>query len=237
VSLDRQRSADLPPRIAERVAEQSAIARANGLQIVANPKVAIKALTHYQASFTDLDIAKFLHTRTEGVEQFREAFLKVTTSRDLEGLGRDNQGNERYVSRDMLGLAWKSGRVPQITDDEFDIDEAGSVGKEHLTQVLQDAAAENPKVVFSGDSRQLPASEPSADRPKIKGNATMAAIDAVQQGAAERWRDKQRERAPDAFERPVVPVEQRRELKPESIAGPRPRREQTYRGPEDGLEI
>jgi Ti-type conjugative transfer relaxase TraA len=104
VSLERQRSPDLPLRIAERVAEQDVIARDNGVRIVADPKIAIKALTHYQATFTEHDIAKFLHTRTEGAEQFQDAFLKVTTSPELVALGRDDRGRQRYTSREMLEL-------------------------------------------------------------------------------------------------------------------------------------
>jgi ATP-dependent exoDNAse (exonuclease V) alpha subunit len=85
VSLERQRSPDLPLRIAERVAEQHQIAHANGSRILADPEVAIKALTHYQGTFTESDIARFLHTRTLGVQQFQEALLRVTMRLELEG--------------------------------------------------------------------------------------------------------------------------------------------------------
>ena len=102
VSLERQKSDRLPPRIAERVAEHRAIAAENGWNIVADPGIAIKALTHYQATFTQHDIAKFLHTRTDGAEQFREAYLKVTTSPELVVLGTDDRGRKRFTSREML---------------------------------------------------------------------------------------------------------------------------------------
>jgi len=102
VSLDRQKSNRLPWRIANRVAEQREIAGTNGLQIIADPNVAIKALTHYQATFTEHDIAKFLHTRTEGAEQFSAAHLKVTMSPELVLLGEDDRGRRRYTSREML---------------------------------------------------------------------------------------------------------------------------------------
>ncbi len=80
VSLERQKSDRLPPRIAERVAEHRAIAAENGSNIIADPRIATKALTHYNSAFTERDIARFLHTRTDGAEQFNEAYLKVTTS-------------------------------------------------------------------------------------------------------------------------------------------------------------
>jgi len=65
---------------------------------------AFVALTHYHATFTEHDIAKFLHTRTDGAEQFRAAHLKVTTSPELVSLGRDDRGRQRYTSREMLLL-------------------------------------------------------------------------------------------------------------------------------------
>ena len=102
VSLERQQSNRLPLKIAERVAEQHQIAGENGSLIIADPNVAIKALTHYQATFTEHDIAKFLHTRTDSAEQFSEAYLKVTTSSELVLLGEDDRGRRRYTSREML---------------------------------------------------------------------------------------------------------------------------------------
>ena len=102
VSLERQQSNDLPLKIAERVAEQRQISGDNGAHIVSNPKVAIRALTHYQATFTEHDIAKFLHTRTDGAEQFNTAYLKVTTHPELVLLGEDDRGRRRFTSREML---------------------------------------------------------------------------------------------------------------------------------------
>lgn len=102
VGRDRQASEGLPHRIAERVAEQRRIAQENGEQILADPTRALKALTHHQATFTDHDIAKFLHTRTEGAEQFQAAFVKVTTSPELVSLGRDERGRQRYTSAEMV---------------------------------------------------------------------------------------------------------------------------------------
>ncbi|MGH8143891.1 MAG: MobQ family relaxase, partial [Steroidobacteraceae bacterium] len=66
VGLERQQGAFLPPRIADRVAEQRRIAHDNGERILADPAVALTALTHTRATFTDHDLALFLHTRTDG---------------------------------------------------------------------------------------------------------------------------------------------------------------------------
>ncbi|HEY6455520.1 MAG TPA: Ti-type conjugative transfer relaxase TraA [Steroidobacteraceae bacterium] len=102
VGQERQQGEALPPRIAERVAEQREIARENGERIIADPGLALKALTHMNATFTEHDLAKWLHTRTEGAEQFQSAYLKVTTSADLVLLGRDDRRQARYTSREML---------------------------------------------------------------------------------------------------------------------------------------
>jgi Ti-type conjugative transfer relaxase TraA len=102
VGRDRQQSETLPDRITERIAEQQRIARENGEQILADPTRALKAITHHQATFTDHDIAKFLHTRTEGADQFQAAYVKVTTSPQLVTLGRDDRGRQRYTSAEMV---------------------------------------------------------------------------------------------------------------------------------------
>jgi Ti-type conjugative transfer relaxase TraA len=104
VSLDRQQDPALPRRIAERVEEQRRIARLNGESILSDPTIALRALTHQQATFTKHDIARFLNTRTDGPDQFRTALLRVTTSAELVALGHDDRGQQRYTTREMLDL-------------------------------------------------------------------------------------------------------------------------------------
>jgi Ti-type conjugative transfer relaxase TraA len=102
VGRDRQTDAALPRHIAERVAAQEKVAQENGVAILADPTLALRALTHQRATFTERDIAKFLHTRTLGAEQFQAAMLKVTTSAQLVALGKDDWGRTRYSTREML---------------------------------------------------------------------------------------------------------------------------------------
>ena len=83
MSAERQRQPDLPPKLAERIAEQREIAAENGRRILANPRLALRALAHAQATFTAQDIAKYLSSRTYGAEQFNAAYLKVTAAADL----------------------------------------------------------------------------------------------------------------------------------------------------------
>jgi Ti-type conjugative transfer relaxase TraA len=104
IGVGRERQADeaLPRHVAERIAEQERIARENGEAILADPTVALAAITHQRATFTERDLAKFLHTRTSGAEQFQAAMLKVSTSSELVALGRDDFNRARYTTRDML---------------------------------------------------------------------------------------------------------------------------------------
>jgi Ti-type conjugative transfer relaxase TraA len=102
VGRDRQNDEALPRHVAERVAAQEQVARENGAAILQDPTLALRALTHQRATFTERDIAKFLHTRTAGVEQFQAAMLKITTSPELVGLGKDERGLMRYSTQDML---------------------------------------------------------------------------------------------------------------------------------------
>ena len=102
VGRDRQAQAGLPRHVAERIAEQERIAGENGESILADPGVALAAITRERATFTHHDLARFLHTRTAGAAQFQAAFLKVTSSAELVALGRDEAGRRRYTTRDML---------------------------------------------------------------------------------------------------------------------------------------
>ena len=104
LSLERQLSPNLPEHLAEKVAEQRAIAAENGRRILEAPNLALTAITHTQATFTANDIAKYLHTHTDGAEQFQAAYLKVTTSRELLKLGIDERGRIRFTTQAMIDL-------------------------------------------------------------------------------------------------------------------------------------
>jgi Ti-type conjugative transfer relaxase TraA len=104
LGLERREDEQLPGFLADRVAEQKRIMGANGEQILAEPGIALKALTHGQATFTHHDIARFLNPRTDGAEQFEHAYLKVTTSPELVDLGTDEEGRQRFTTRGMVEL-------------------------------------------------------------------------------------------------------------------------------------
>jgi Ti-type conjugative transfer relaxase TraA len=104
LSAERQKEPNLPRNQLERVAEQREIAAENGRRILEEPRLALRALTHTQATFTERDLARFLHSRTEGAEQFQSAYLKVSTSPDLMPLGVDDRGQTRWTTREMVEL-------------------------------------------------------------------------------------------------------------------------------------
>ena len=102
IGQERQAEGKLPRHITERIADSERIARENGDLILEDPTIALRSMTHQRSTFTERDIAKFLHTRTHGAEQFQAAFLKVTTSDELVALGKDDRNVVRYTTRDML---------------------------------------------------------------------------------------------------------------------------------------
>lgn len=87
---------------AERAAEHREIARRNGERIISEPKVALDAITRQQSTFTDHDLARFVHRHTDDPDQFGRAMSAVRTSPELVALGTDGQGRERFSTREML---------------------------------------------------------------------------------------------------------------------------------------
>jgi Ti-type conjugative transfer relaxase TraA len=87
---------------AERVVDHRDIARRNGEKIIATPGVALDAITRQQSTFTDHDLARFVHRHTDDADQFDQAMSAVKTSPELVALGKDGAGRERFSTRDML---------------------------------------------------------------------------------------------------------------------------------------
>ena len=104
VSLDRQVAEDLPKYLTERVLEQREIARENGDKIIADPTIALNAVTYNRATFGERDIANFLSTRTDGSEQFQAAMAKVMSSPDVIDIDAREYGEGRFTTREMVKL-------------------------------------------------------------------------------------------------------------------------------------
>ncbi len=87
---------------ADRLEEHREIAGENGARIIANPNIALDAITRQQATFTKRDLAMFVHRHSDGAEQFETVLSAVEASPERIGLGRDGRGEERFTTRQML---------------------------------------------------------------------------------------------------------------------------------------
>ncbi|ESQ89774.1 Ti-type conjugative transfer relaxase TraA [Asticcacaulis benevestitus] len=99
---------------AERIEDHADIAYRNGEHILANPKIALDAITHTQATFTKRDLAMFVHRHSDGADQFNAVMTAVRQSPDLVELGKDGRGDERFTSRDMIETEQRLQRAADL---------------------------------------------------------------------------------------------------------------------------
>lgn len=98
----------------ERIEDHRAIAQRNGERIIAEPRVALDAITHSQATFTRRDMAMFVHSHTDGKEQFDHAMSAVRASPDLVALGKDGRGEDRFTSREMIETEQRLSQASEL---------------------------------------------------------------------------------------------------------------------------
>lgn len=132
---------------AERIEEHRAIAQRNGERIIANPNVALDAITHSQATFTNRDLATFVHRHSDGKEQFDAALSAVRTSPDFIALGKDGRGDDRFTSRAMIETEQRLHRASELMAER----ERHRVGEDKQTNAL--ARAEQRGLLLSGEQR------------------------------------------------------------------------------------
>jgi Ti-type conjugative transfer relaxase TraA len=96
---------------ADRAEMHREIARENGERIIADPSIALNAITHQQATFTNRDMAMFIHRHSDGQEQFNAAMRAVRNSPDLIALGKDGRGDDRFTSREMIETEQRMSRA------------------------------------------------------------------------------------------------------------------------------
>ncbi|AZO17340.1 Ti-type conjugative transfer relaxase TraA [Mesorhizobium sp. M2A.F.Ca.ET.043.05.1.1] len=87
---------------ADRAELHREIARNNGARIIADPSLALDAITHQQSTFTRKDIAKLAHRHSDGVEQFNEVVAAISNAPDLVELGKDGRGEDRFTTRQLI---------------------------------------------------------------------------------------------------------------------------------------
>ncbi|MGB3469548.1 MAG: Ti-type conjugative transfer relaxase TraA [Erythrobacter sp.] len=99
---------------AERIEEHRAIAERNGARIIADPSIALDAITHQQATFTNRDLARFVHRHSDRKDQFDQVMSAVRQSPDLVALGKDGRGEERFTSRKMIDTEQRLQRASEL---------------------------------------------------------------------------------------------------------------------------
>jgi Ti-type conjugative transfer relaxase TraA len=87
---------------ADRAEDHRRIARENGARIVADPSSALDAITMQQSTFTRRDMAMFAHRHSDGIDQFNEVMGAMRSAPDLVELGKDDVGQDRFTTRDMI---------------------------------------------------------------------------------------------------------------------------------------
>ncbi|WP_336970795.1 Ti-type conjugative transfer relaxase TraA [Sphingobium aromaticiconvertens] len=131
----------------ERIEDHRAIARRNGEHIIQDPRVALDAITHQQATFTHRDLAMFVHSHSDGKDQFDAAMTAVRASSDMIALGKDGRGEERFTSRDMIEAEQRLHRAAELLAER----ERHRVSKSNRETALD--RAERRGLLLSGEQR------------------------------------------------------------------------------------
>jgi Ti-type conjugative transfer relaxase TraA len=99
---------------ADRAEMHREIARGNGARIIADPSLALDAITHQQSTFTQRDIAKFAHRHSDGLDQFNEVMGAMRSAPDLVELGKDARGEDRFTTREMIEAEQRLHRAAEL---------------------------------------------------------------------------------------------------------------------------
>jgi Ti-type conjugative transfer relaxase TraA len=78
--------------------------RINGDRLLADPDMVLEILTRQQSTFTHRDIARVVNRYTADGEQFLAVYEKVKVSDVLVQIGKDDKGQERFTTKDMVKL-------------------------------------------------------------------------------------------------------------------------------------
>ncbi len=99
---------------ADRADMHREIARNNGARIVADPSIALDAITHQQSTFTRRDMARFAHRHSDGIDQFNAVMGAVRGAPDLVELGKDGRGEDRFTTRQMIEAEQRLHRAAEM---------------------------------------------------------------------------------------------------------------------------
>lgn len=121
---------------ADRAKLHREIARNNGARIIADPSIALDAITHQQSTFTRKDIAKFSHRHSDGMEQFNAVVAAISNAPDLVELGKDRRGEDRFTIRQMIETEQRLHHAAE----RIDLDERHAVSDAHREAALARSA-------------------------------------------------------------------------------------------------
>ncbi|WP_315766595.1 MULTISPECIES: Ti-type conjugative transfer relaxase TraA [unclassified Bradyrhizobium] len=99
---------------ADRADDHRRIARENGARIIADPSSALDAITQQQSTFTRRDMAMFAHRHSDGIDQFNEVMDAMRSAPDLVELGKDDAGQDRFTTRDMIEAEQRLHRAAEL---------------------------------------------------------------------------------------------------------------------------
>lgn len=131
--------------VADRAEMHREIARNNGARIIADPSIALDAITQQQSTFTRRDIAVFAHRHSDGVDQFTAVMGAIGASPELVELGKDGQGQDRFTTRDMIAAEQRLHRAAELMAET----ERHAVEDKDRDAALARAAGHG--LVFSGE--------------------------------------------------------------------------------------
>jgi Ti-type conjugative transfer relaxase TraA len=130
---------------ADRAEMHREIARVNGARIIADPSLALRAITHQQSTFTSRDMAKFAHRHSDGIDQFNKVMGAMRGAPDLVELGRDGRGDSRFTTRQMIEAEQRLHRAAELMGER----ERHEVNDRHRQGAL--AHGEQRGLVLSGE--------------------------------------------------------------------------------------
>jgi Ti-type conjugative transfer relaxase TraA len=130
---------------ADRAEMHREIARVNGARIIADPSLALDAITHQQSTFTSRDMAKFAHRHSDGIDQFNKVMGAMRGAPDLVELGRDGRGDSRFTTRQMIEAEQRLHRAAELMAER----ERYEVNDRHRQAAL--AHGEQRGLVLSGE--------------------------------------------------------------------------------------
>lgn len=133
---------------ADRAEMHREIARNNGARIIADPSVALDAITHQQSTFTRRDIAMFAHRHSDGIEQFNAVMGAMRSAPELVLLGADARGEDRFTTRDMIEAEQRLHHAAELMAEK----ERHEVGDRDRETAL--ARAEARGLVLSGEQAE-----------------------------------------------------------------------------------